>query len=276
MALIGSYRKSRIRLLLIVGCLAGTLASPVLCVTEDGVSSPAKGYYQPQSGTFRLLESEVSGDDPFMFIWEVADTPDLYKPYQGTDAVYKDFVAWVRTYIEPDPQVLLIKQREYQKAKGKSTKKYDLVLSGQLGRIRPMNRLEAVLFLVQIHRFGKPYEGEFCAFVLRKNGRLRIYGYGTSKQTLQPGKIQKMLKGDITNKWEYYAMLHNHPFIFSETDPSYGELIPSGDATYGDIQCYLADAENFGLQRAWITSGFHSIELMAKEFPLGDIPDSIQ
>lgn len=35
-----------------------------------------------------------------------------------------------------------------------------------------------------------------------------------------------------------------------------------------------ADSENFHLQRAWVTNGFDTIEIAAKEFPaLGAIPD---
>ena len=86
--------------------------------------------------------------------------------------------------------------------------------------------------------------------------------------------IRQKLEDDIANNWKFYANLHNHPFQFSNKNSGSGELIPSGDTTDGDVQYYLADSENFGLQRAWITNGFHTVEIAAKEFSiLGAIPD---
>ena len=69
--------------------------------------------FQPRTGTFRLLEP---------------------------DAAYKDFTGWVKARIDTSPKALLKRNRKLLKKEGKSTKRYDLILGGKLGHIRPMNR----------------------------------------------------------------------------------------------------------------------------------------
>ncbi|MCX5795318.1 MAG: hypothetical protein NTY77_07495 [Elusimicrobia bacterium] len=254
---------------LILGWLIGASTSPAFCATAE--QTPA---FRPRTGTFQLLESSAAHKDPVVFVWETSDHPDWFKPYQGADAAYQDFAKWVRAQVDPEPRALLSRNRDIAKKKGWSTRRYDLILSGRLGSIRPINRLEAEILLLQLDRFGKPYEGEILAFVLRKAGRLRIYGYATATQTMKPGVLRRRLEGDIADHWRFYANLHNHPFLFSDKNATSGELFPSGDTTDGDVQYYLADAENLALQRAWITNGFDTIEIAAKEFPtLEAIPD---
>jgi len=260
--------------ILIAGVFAGTSLAADLSAAGDSSSAHKTVEFIPRTGTFQLLESGVAGNDPVVFVWETDDSPGWLDPYPGTEAGYKDFAGWVRAHIDTEPRALLKRNRELWKKKGWSTRKYDLILSGQLGNIRPMNRLEGELLLLQLDRFGKPYKGEFLAFVLRKEGRLRIYGYGTAKGTMKPGMLRRRLEADIADKWEYYANLHNHPFQFSDKKSSTGELVPSGDINDGDVQYCLADAENNGLQRAAVTNGFHTIEITSKEFPLlGTVPD---
>jgi len=253
-------------------CIFIGAALPLKLRAADA-SAPAP-LFQPRTGTFRLLEPDAAGKDPVVFVWETDYDPDWFKPYTGAAAAYKDFTGWVKARIDTAPMALLKRNRKLLKKEGKSTKRYDLILGGKLGNIRPMNRIEGELFLMQLERFGKPYEGEFLAFILRRADKLRIYGYETAKQTIKPGTIQRELRKDCADKWEYYANLHNHPFQFSGKNAPTGELIPSGNPEDGDVQFYLADSENLALQRAWITNGFDTIEIRAGEFPaLAASPD---
>ena len=254
-------------LFLVVGWLIGTSASPAFCTTANTDLAEKTEAFRPRTGTFQLLESSVAAKDPVVFVWETSDDPDWFKPYQGLDAAYQDFATGVRAHVDPDPRAILIRNRENWKKKGWSTERYDLILSGRLGSIRPINRIEAEIFLLQLDRFGKSCTGEILVFVLRKAGRLGMYGYATATKTIKPGILRHKLEADIADHWEFCASLHNHPFDFSGKDTTGGMLYPSGDTADGDVQYYLADSENFGLQRAWITNGFDTIEVAAKEFP---------
>ncbi len=249
-------------------------ASLAFCVAAGSGNDDGTNPFRPRAGTFELLSSSAADSDPVVFVWEIDDDPDWFKPYQGADVVYQDFAKWVRAHVDPEPKALLSRNRGILKKNGRPTKRVDLILSEKLGKIRPINRLEAEVYLLQLDTFGKPYTGEILTFVVRKGGRLRIYGYATASQRIKPGVLRGRLKNDIADDWEYYAAFHNHPFMFSEKDRTYGELSPSGDATDGDIQCILADSANLGLQRALITNGFDTIEFTANEFPaLAASPD---
>ncbi|MFC1679153.1 hypothetical protein ACFL2T_02955 [Elusimicrobiota bacterium] len=260
--------------MLIAAWMTGIFASLAFCAAAGSGSVDETGSFRPRSGSFELLSSSTADSDPVVFVWEISDDPDWFQPYQGADAIYQDFARWVRAHADPEPKALLSRNRGILKKRGLSTKRDDLILSGRLGKIRPINRLEAEVYLLQLDSFGKPYTGEILAFVVRKGGRLRIYGYATASQRIKPGILRGRLKKDIADDWEYFAAFHNHPFIFSDKDMTYGELGPSGDATDGDIQYMLADFENLGLRRALITNGLDTIEFEAKEFPaLAASPD---
>lgn len=262
--------KNILRILLLAG-IAGAVLPAASRASDEFILNDKIAGFVPREGVFHLLESSAPAKDPVLFVWDTDYGPDWFKPYPGTDAAYKDFSGWVRAHIDPDARALLKHNRKIFKKKGWSTKKYDLILNGQVGRIRPMNRFEAELFLLQLDLFGKPYTGEILAYVLRKGDKLRVYGYATALQTIRPHRLSDKLETDLADKWEFYANLHNHPFMFSDKNSSTGELVLSGDD--GDVPFGLAQVENLGLQRVWLTNGFDTIEISTHDLSvLGGIP----
>jgi hypothetical protein len=91
-----------------------------------------------------------------------------------------------------------------------------LVLEGRAGTIEPINCIEAMLWKWQAARFPMlEHPTEFGAFVLRRDGRMRIYLSSADLvgQRLRSGLV-KLVEADVANGFEVVAHSHNHPFLF--------------------------------------------------------------
>ncbi|MFA5140115.1 MAG: hypothetical protein WC728_12860 [Elusimicrobiota bacterium] len=216
-----------------------------------------------------VRELEVGEGQGRALVKELPAEGDWLSPFTGTDAAYESFSRSVRERVDPEPYALLRRQRAIYERAGFSEElpKFDDVIEGRLGRIRPINRLEAAVLMLHQQRFGR--ESEFEAFILRNaQGRLRVY-YNGGPELSPPSApaVRKRVEADAAAGWRLAFHLHNHPFLFSNPAEDFaGTTIPSGGASFGDVSTYLRDAKNLGLGGALITNGFHTLELGPSDF----------
>ena len=151
-----------------------------------------------------------------------------------------------------------------------------LVLDGQVGRQRPVNALEWLLFQHQADRYPMiDHPTEFSAYILKGNGRIHVYmSGGDTIGTKLRHEVTERVALDVKAGMDLITHLHNHPFMFdrqpgdrlyttedSRTDVG-GALAPS----LTDVQALRRMHNDFGLIGATITNGLDTYEFKAVEF----------
>ncbi|MFZ6666201.1 hypothetical protein [Peijinzhouia sedimentorum] len=139
-----------------------------------------------------------------------------------------------------------------------------LVHTGTIGYIRPINSLESQILNYQLVKYpllSHPTEFHgFIAFneVLKK---YRVY-FGASDQPWppHPDLLLEQLRKDIENGWQLKYHLHNH--YEPKSNDYLGILAPS----MSDAQYFKMLLEEFKLEKALITNGFHTVEIESADF----------
>lgn len=139
-----------------------------------------------------------------------------------------------------------------------------LIHAKTLGKIRTINFLEAQLLDYQLNRYPLlSHPTEFHGFILFHDSLnlVRVY-FAASDQPWppKPKVILEAVKNDLKNGWTLKYHLHNH----YEPKSNYylGILAPS----MTDAQYYLFLSEDYNLDYALITNGFHTVEIQKAEF----------
>jgi hypothetical protein len=140
-----------------------------------------------------------------------------------------------------------------------------LVHAKILGKIRPINFLEAQLLDYQISRyplFGHPTE--FHGFILYHDSLKLVRVYFCASDQPWPPKpkiILEEVSKDLKQGWKLISHLHNH---YEPAAHHYlGILAPS----MTDAQFYQFLSAEYGLEHALITNGFHTVDIQREEFP---------
>ncbi len=147
-----------------------------------------------------------------------------------------------------------------------------LIHSKTLGKIRPINYLEAQLLDYQINRYPLlSHPTEFHGFILLHDSLniVRVY-FAASNQPWPPKPtiILESLKNDLKMGWVFKYHLHNH---YEPKSNNYlGILAPS----MTDAQYYLFLSEEYKLQNALITNGFHTVEIKREDFRKLKLPEN--
>jgi hypothetical protein len=139
-----------------------------------------------------------------------------------------------------------------------------LVHTGAVGKVRPMNSLEAQILNYQLEKYPlltRPTE--FHAFIAYHQERkaYRVY-FGSSDQPWPPKPVLLIhqLEEDIKNGWKLRYHLHNH---YEPPENNYlGILAPS----MADAQYYKMLADNYQIEQTLITNGIHTVEIKAADF----------
>lgn len=139
-----------------------------------------------------------------------------------------------------------------------------LVHSGSIAQIRKVNYLESQILNYQINRFpmlGNPTE--FHGFIIKNEelGLIRVY-FGASDEGWPPRPtiLIDEIKKEFENGWKLIRHLHNH--YCAKKDNYLGILAPS----LADAQYYKFLKEDFNLEKALITNGFHTVEIDSVDF----------
>jgi hypothetical protein len=139
-----------------------------------------------------------------------------------------------------------------------------LIHSKFLGKIRLINYLEAQLLDYQMNRYPLlSHPTEFHGFILLHDSLniVRVY-FAASNQPWppKPTVILAAVKNDLKMGWAFKYHLHNH---YEPKANSYlGILAPS----MTDAHYYLFLSEEYSLNQAIITNGFHTVEIQREEF----------
>jgi hypothetical protein len=137
---------------------------------------------------------------------------------------------------------------------------WEVVRSGEVGRIDPITCIEALLFAYQNARTSQlTNPTEFLASVLRRDGaegiRLTVL-FGAGTEMFPPKTVYgfDVVEELVADGWTYWYALHNH------TLQSNGETIALGSPTMStsDVQLTRGLMRDLGLLQGRVTNGFYT------------------
>jgi len=139
-----------------------------------------------------------------------------------------------------------------------------MIHTGKIGHIRPINLLEAQILNYQLVKYPLiSHPTEFHGFIAFNEiqNKYRVY-FGASDQPWppRPDLLLQQLTSDIKNGWQLKYHLHNH--YEPESKDFLGILAPS----MSDAQYFKMLSEEFDLEKALITNGFHTVEIRSEDF----------
>lgn len=211
-----------------------------------------------------------NGAEIFQF-WELKNDPSLWDTdfvQPSSIKLYKDSVSKI---LGKDTFKLTLLALAFQDNSYKSvdTKNGDtindqLIHSKALGKIRPINYLEAQLLDYQLSRYPLlSHPTEFHGFILLHDSLnlVKVY-FAASDQPWppKPNVVLDAVKNDLKRGWTFKYHLHNH--YEPKTNRYLGILAPS----MTDAQFFLFLSEEYNLKQAIITNGFHTVEIEREEF----------
>lgn len=146
------------------------------------------------------------------------------------------------------------------------------LLDGRVGALRPIACLEALLLDAQAARVPMATRPtELQALVLRRAAaggepaRLRVYVAASAAPwppKLTPA-VDSMIARDRRDGWTVHAHLHNHPFY---PDRRAADVAGANAPSLSDVQYYRALRARLGLEEAWVTNGFTTAVIPARDF----------
>lgn len=244
----------------------------LLCLLVGWISSCTTVSKPPTTGLIdtpaTLLKTE--GEAIFQY-WELDQAPYLWAFDIGELSELKQFKDTLRTALGIEQFIAVVEKEATQKAVlpmfDKLTgdqKNAALVHTGKLGKIRRINWLESQLLNYQLCRYPLiQHPTEFHAFILTQsqNKKVRVY-FGASDQPWPPNPkvLISAMEQDIANGWRLKYHLHNH---YESADKGYlGILAPS----LADAHYYKMLVENYQLETALITNGYHTVAIHSTFF----------
>lgn len=212
--------------------------------------------------------------------FDLPDLPHLWAQAEP-DPVLSEFRQAVRGRLgsEVEPRSLIERQRAiFARMPGEwsgEAVNSALLLEGRAGRIAPIGCLEAMLWKWQAARYPMlEHPTEFGAFVLRGQGRVRVYLSSDDRvgQRIRR-QVTELVQADTAAGFHLLAHLHNHPFLF---DREVGDRMWTVEGTRQDVAGALAPSmtdvqfyrnlrASHGLQEAWVTNGLHTSRFQAGE-----------
>ncbi|MCP3145176.1 hypothetical protein [Pyxidicoccus xibeiensis] len=158
----------------------------------------------------------------------------------------------------------------------RETENVSRVLDGSAGKVGVISCLEWRLFQWQSRRYPMlEHPTEFGAYVLRGQGRIRIYLSGADRAggSLRH-EVRERVATDVARGFALVAHVHNHNFMFDRkvgdrmwTTPETVKDIGGGVApSLTDVQAYRAMRESLKLQGAWVTNGLETGRYTSEDF----------
>lgn len=211
-----------------------------------------------------------NGAEIFQY-WEFKNAPFLWDTNFVEPPALKLYKDSISKILGKDTFQLILQELAFQDIfyKSFSTANGDsinahLIHKKAIGKIRPINYLEAQLLDYQISRYPLlSHPTEFHGFILFHDSLqlVKVY-FAASDQPWppKPGVILEAAKNDLKQGWSFKYHLHNH---YEPKSKHYlGILAPS----MTDAQYYLFLSEEYNLQQSLITNGFHTVEIKRNEF----------
>jgi len=210
------------------------------------------------------------GTEIFQY-WELKNDSNLWTQYFKLPINIKSYQDTLESVLGKDSFNLFVQRMAYQDSSFESiqTNNSDsinaqLIHSKNVGKIRPIQYLEAQLLDYQLSRYPLfSWPTEFHGFIITHDSLklVRVY-FAASDQPWppKPNLILERLKKELNQGWTFKYHLHNH---YEPRSRQYlGILAPS----MADAQYYQFLLEDFKLENALITNGFHTVEITKNEF----------
>ena len=211
------------------------------------------------------------GPAEFLY-WELETNPDLWSLDLGAVnalEAYRDSLALALGKAKFEAAVHKEAVQNLEKHLLKNEKNGDrinalLVHTDSLGQVRAINNLESQILNYQMERFPMfSQPTEFHAFITehKPSGKIRVYfGASDTEWPPHPDAILDELEKPENQHWKLILHLHNH---YCKEDQNYvGILAPS----LADAQYYGMLKENYQLEQALITNGFHTVVINQEDF----------
>ncbi|MRG94945.1 hypothetical protein [Polyangium spumosum] len=214
-------------------------------------------------------------------VLDFPDDPSLWAP-APEDPERDRYRAGLRAKVGSEAglsqRALLERAREVMTGKPgwRELENVDVILEGKAGAVKPISCLEWRLFQRQARRYPMiEHPTEFGAYILRGQGRVRVYFSGADRVGGKlRGEVKARVVADIGRGFAPVAHLHNHPFLF---DREPGDRMWTTEDTVNnheggvapsltDVQAYRGMREEFGLQGAWVTNGLDTAHFEAADF----------
>lgn len=206
------------------------------------------------------------------FYWEMDNHPNLWETEIGkVEAIYeyRDSLKEVlgtkqyKAAVDKKSNQNLPKDSLEHKTNGDNINAM-LVLTNTVGKVRPINFLEAQILNYQLNKYPLlSHPTEFHGFIAlnEKLGKVRVYIASSDMPwPPKPHIIIYELVRESENGWQLNMHLHNH---YDPKETNYiGVLAPS----LADAHYYKGISGDFPLEKALITNGFHTVEIDKSEF----------
>lgn len=211
--------------------------------------------------------------------WEFKNEPYLWETRVVPPLSLKRYKDSLNTILGENNFKLILQQLALQDSHFKSVKTTNgdsintqLIHAKVLGKIRPINFLESQLLGYQLNRYPLlSHPTEFHGFILLNDSLnlVRVY-FAASDQPWppKPKVILEALTNDLKQGWRLQYHLHNH--YEPKSNHYLGILAPS----MTDAQYYLFLAEDFNLEHALVTNGFHTVDIQRAEFSKLKTPEN--
>ena len=204
--------------------------------------------------------------------WTTPQRDIFFAPLLPNDADFLDFRRTIRRAnadinppIADPPQPANENERQVW---AREAQNVEIALSGQAGSIRPLHCLDGLLFAYQNARYPQISQPtEFIASILRQHSDgqtiVKIYFTGSDAE-FPPRDFYGLdeIKQDIALGWEFWTVLHNHTVQSNNGAPALGVPAPSTS----DVDLLRSLSDEHGLQNAWVTNGFFTIEIPSSAF----------
>lgn len=190
--------------------------------------------------------------------WDLVDTGALFTPALPAGAAYRAFRDQARADGAELRRPIADRTPPADDAEREMWRREDhnaeLMMSGQAGRLRPVQCLEALTFVP---------ERETIVLVLRRDAATRLY-VGTSDQMFPPKTVYGTTQAaaDVAAGWRLDVVLHNH------TVQRRGDRMALGAPTLStaDVSLFRNLVADLGLREAWVTNGVYTAEVPATAF----------
>jgi hypothetical protein len=203
--------------------------------------------------------------DVLLQFWVLPDRPALHEATLPHSPALSEFRERISTRMDTEPRGLLAQQLPH--TQGGDAENVRRVLSGEVGAVRPMSCLEALLFATQAERTageGRPMHTsptEFLSYLLQRGDTLKVWYYTVD----QPGvgglaTLHEPLRADLAAGWSVLRNIHNHNF-FLDREGVLGGVVPSAT----DVQYLRNMSATLGPLHVSITNGFHTLDLTPTE-----------
>jgi hypothetical protein len=204
--------------------------------------------------------------------WQLEDSEFWFQPILPDDPAYLAYRAAIREAggdvmrpVADEPEPDDAQQREVVRRERLNA---EVAYSGRAGSIRPIHCLEALLFAYQNNRYSQiEHPTEFLASIVRKDvaGRpmLRVF-FSASDMMFPPKAFYGFdeIEKQMAEGWRHWVLLHNHTVQSNQGRVALGVPAPSTS----DIHLFRNLSRDRGLDQAWVTNGFFTIEVPARDF----------